>query len=224
MNETDGSLNPQTAARLIERQTAETRTQLDYPDNLMYLVWGVAFSLGYLPLALSQSREDPLVDIPLGPTLGFFAACIIGGIVASIWITSRYIDGIRGTSARQGQRYGFSWWIAFMGVAALSIRLGRLDLPADQASTIGVTINGVSMVLVGVQFMAGGGIWDDRTQYVVGAVIASVSALAMAVGLPWYYWIQFAIGIGLLTLGVAETLRARRRPSRPAGLPAREPA
>ncbi|MFV0526607.1 MAG: hypothetical protein ACK5RL_19140 [Acidimicrobiales bacterium] len=210
MNEKDQPLDPRVASQLIDRQTADTRRQLRYPDSLMYLTWGIAFSAGYLPLALSQG-DDPLVDIPIRPTLAFFALCILAGIVASLVITGRYIQGISGTSARQGQQYGISWWIAFMGVGALSIQLGQLDLPTDHAATAGVIINGVSMVLVGTQFMAGGGIWDDRTQYIVGVLIAAISAVALAIGLPWYYWIQFGIGIGLLALGAAETVRTGGR-------------
>ncbi len=190
--------------RVLADQAATAERQLAYPDHVMYLVWGAVYALGYLPLALSRG-EWAVVDLPLGVALGTFFACLITGIGLSIWIGSRFARGLRGVGARQGLLYGLSWWLAFLGVAGVSSRLSQMGVEGDD---MGLLINGVSMLLVGVLFMAGGVVWSDRTQFTIGAAVCGATTIALVAGLPVYYWVMSVlVGGGLFLVGLVLAVR-----------------
>ena len=185
--------------RILSEQDERSATAFTYPDRVVLLVWGIAYLLGHLPLALSAG-DDALVDLPLWFALGSLFAAIGVGIAISIGLSVRYSRGIQGDSARKGMLYGFAWWFAFLGIAGLARRLGDLDIEGDQS---GMLINGAAMMLVAAMFMAGGAIWLDTTQFVVGVAISLATAVALFVGLPAYYWIMaFGVG-GVLLLAAA---------------------
>ena len=185
--------------RILSDQDERSATAFAYPDRAMLLVWGIAYLLGYLPLALSAG-EDALLDLPLWFALGSLFAAIVIGIALSISVSVRYSRGVRGDSARKGMLYGFAWWFSFLGIAGLGRRLGDLNIDGDQS---GIIINGASMMLVAAMFMAGGAIWLDTTQFVVGVAISLATAIALFMGLPAYYWIMmFGVG-GTLLLAAA---------------------
>lgn len=187
------------AARVLQDQTDRAASGLAYPERLMYVVWGTAYLLGYLPMALSVG-PDAVLDLPLWLALGALFVAIATGIALSIWISARASRGIRGSSATRGVLYGLSWWIAFLSVLGMSARVEALGV--SQADG-GVVINGTSMVIVATLFMAGGAIWLDLTQFVVGVVISLVTTVALFAGLPAYYWIMtFGVG-GMLLVAAA---------------------
>jgi hypothetical protein len=192
----DPAFDPAEALRVLEEQDAKVGAQFGNPDRKMYLAWGVAYLLGYLPLALSRGA-DPIVDIPIGVALGIFSVCIGLGIVAAVILGVRATRGMRGESSRRGMLYGFSWWFSFMCIAGLSIQLGKADIDPE---ITGIIINGASMALVAALLMAGGVIWLDASQFVIGAAIALITLVALVVGLPAYWWIMCLGAGGLLLL------------------------
>lgn len=196
-NENSG-FDPRRALEVLTDQETRATAAMAFPDHWMYGLWGAVYLLGYLPMALSFGPKA-VVGLPLGLALGFFFVILAVGIIASIVISVRYGQGIRGDSARKGQLYGITWWLAFLGVMGVSIRLGQSTLPGDD---IGVIINTVSMIVVATMFMAGGVIWLDVTQYVVGGAIAVVTTVAVLVGPTYYFWIE-CIGVGGLLLVAA---------------------
>lgn len=202
----DQPFDPQQALRVMADQTASSQATFRYPDHLMYLLWGAAYLLGYLPLALSRGPEALVPGLPLGVALGWFSVCLAAGIASSIAISVRHSRGMRGTSSRQGMFYGFAWWLAFMGVAGLGYRLGQLGVvDGDQ---LGIILNGVSMILVGTLFMAGGAIWADSTQFAIGAAVCVLTTVALVLGLPAYYWVMsLVVGGGMLVVGASLALR-----------------
>lgn len=203
----ESSLDPRNADRILREQHASARRALTYPDHLMYLLWGTAYTVGYLPLALSQG-DDPLVDLPVGLALGILFISIVTAVALSIWITEHHARGIRGDDAQRGAMYGIAWWVAFLGVIGVWTQLDHVGLTGDEG---GVLLNGVCMLLVGVLFMAGGVAWLDRTQYVIGGVIVLTTGVALVFGLPAYYWILTTVtGVGMLLVGLTLTLLGRR--------------
>lgn len=202
----EAAFDPRRALDVLTDQEARAAAAMTFPDRWMYALWGGVYGIGYLPMALSFGPKAVL-DIPVGVVLGFFFVVLIAGIAASIVISARVGSGVRGDSARKGQLYGITWWLAFLGVMGLSVRLGQTALPSDD---IGIVINTVSMIVVATMFMAGGVIWLDVTQYVVGAAIAVVTTVAVVAGPAYYFWIQ-DLGVGGLLLFAAVFHRRLRR-------------
>lgn len=202
----DPDFDPAEALRVMQDQDARVEKQFGNPDRAMYLIWGLAYLVGYLPLALSRG-DDPLVEIPIGVALAIFAVSIGAGVVAAVVLGVRATRGTRGESSRRGMLYGFSWFFSFMCIAGLSIQLGRSG--ADPEIT-GLIVNGASMAVVAALLMAGGVIWMDVSQFVVGAAIALITLVALVVGLPAYWWIM-CLGAGGLLLLAALFHRPLRR-------------
>lgn len=192
----DAGFDPAEALRVMQDQDAKVDQQFGNPDRKMYLVWGLAYLIGYLPLALSRGA-DPIVEIPIGIALAIFGLCIAAGIVAAVVLGVRATRGTRGESSRRGMLYGFSWWFSFMCIAGLSIQIGRSGADPEIA---GLIVNGASMALVAALLMAGGVIWLDVSQFVIGACVALITLIALVVGLPAYWWIMCLGAGGLLVL------------------------
>ena len=210
MDENEAPFDPRQALQLIDSQGATARMELAYPEHQALLCWGLIYLIGYLPLALSFG-PGRVLDLPIWLSLGFFYACLVVGIGTSIAITARHTRGLRGSSSRQGTFYGISWCLGFLGVAALSTRLGRLDITPEER---GLIINGAAMIVVALLMMAGGAIWNDKTQFVIGAFIAGVTAVAQVLGYPSYYWIMsLVIGGGLIAAAGYTWSRRRRVPA-----------
>ncbi len=206
----DPPFDPQEALRVLDDQTASSAVTFRYPDHASYLLWGSLYLLGYLPLAFSRGPGALLPGLPLSLALGWFFVSLAIGIACSILIAIRHTRGLRGASSRQGMFYGYSWWLAFTGIAGLGYRLGELGVvDGDQT---GIIVNGVSMILVGVLFMSGGAIWTDTTQFSIGAAICVLTTVALVLGLPAYYWVMsLVVGGGLLAVGVVLTVSHGRR-------------
>lgn len=190
---------------MLREQTAEAEHTLTFPSHLMYVLWGAVYAVGYLPLALSRGAWA-VAAIPLGLAIGVFFACLAAGVAASAIVSARHGRGLRGAGSRQGALYGLTWALAFTGVFAISIRIGRLGLDGDAA---GILINGVALLLVGVIFMGGGLAWQDDTQFRIGAVLCAVVTIALVTGLPAYYWILVTYGAALAVTGLVLTVRRR---------------
>lgn len=187
----DFDLEPADARRIIEEQTARATRRLSYPGRVLYLIWGCVFLLGFLPLALAVGPQ-PVADIPPRVALGLFFAAIAIGVILSIIVTARFARGLDGGSNRRGAMYGSAWALAFVGVAALAGQLDRAEMDRDLRSML---VNGVAMLVVGALYMAGGAVWLDRTQFVIGVVVAGATTVALTIGLPAYYWIM-CLGVG----------------------------
>lgn len=186
------------AQRILAEQDERSQSEFSYPDRMLYTIWGVAYLIGYLPLALSAD-DEAVLDLPLWFALGTLFVAIVIGIVLSIVVSARHSRGLRGENARKGMLYGLSWWFSFLGVAGIANQLGDLGVDGPE---VGVVINGVAMMIVAAMFMAGGVIWLDTTQFVVGVCISVTTVVALFLGLPAYYWIM-AFGVGGLLLAVA---------------------
>ncbi len=191
-------LDAAAARQIIADQTSASAQRLEYDDRRAYLVWGFAYLVGYGLLALSIGPQAPTALLPAIAYAGF-ATCIGGGMVYSVVTAIRTARGMRGASATRVMLYGYAWCFAFVPTSGFSYRLGTLPIDENQ---FGMLINSICMLLVGVLFMAGGAIWRDVTQYVIGAIIAAAVAVALIAGFPAYYWIM-CLGIGGLLIVAA---------------------
>ncbi len=191
-------MDPREALRIIDEQNLEAVRTLRYADWISYLTWGLAYLIGYLPLALSRG-PNAVVDIPLGVAIGSFYVCLGVGIAVSI-IQPLRLRGVKGANSTRGAYYGASWWLSFLAVGMLIRFLSESGIDGD---VLGIAINSIAIAVVGALMMAGGAIFLDRTQFITGTIITVCLSIALLIGLGYYYWIMsLAVGGCLLVAAV----------------------
>ncbi|MBP6995299.1 MAG: hypothetical protein KBB39_04055 [Phycicoccus sp.] len=197
------ALDPREALRIIDEQNLEAVRTLRYADWISYVTWGLAYLIGYLPLALSRG-PNAIVDIPLEVAIGSFYVCLGVGIAVSV-IQPLRLRGVKGANSTRGAYYGASWWLSFLAVGMLIRFLSESGIDGD---VLGIAINSIAIAVVGALMMAGGAIFLDRTQFITGVIIAVCLSVALLIGLSYYYWIMsLAVGGSLLVAAVVSRRR-----------------
>ena len=206
MDGSDEPLDPAEGLAIVEAQ--RLRVQQDAVDpRVLFGAWGAAWALGYTAMAVSSARS---VDhAPNGWAGATFGVALIGaGVVTAVHIT-RHSRGMRGPSSIAGAMYGLAWSGGFMAMAALLVALARLDVSAQVQ---GLVANAVACLIVGVLYLAGGALWQDRSMAVLGGWILLVSAGAGFVPMPASYVLMaVAGGGGMLVAAGTAALSGRRR-------------
>jgi len=204
----DQPLSAGESLALIERQHREAQRQLGVNVALFYGPWGAAYLLGFGSIFLTYPSASP-VRMP-----GGLAAAITGVLFATAFVVSvvngtRAGRGVRGPSRVVGAMYGWSWTLGFCALAAVNIGVTRLGL-SDEAATL--LWSGSSLLLVGVLYLAGGALWQDRFQYGLGVWMLVTGAGSVLAGVPGNFAVLALAGGGglLLTAGYF-----RLRPPRP---------
>jgi hypothetical protein len=202
---------PAAVADLVRDQRARVAAATVVDGRLLFVAWGLAWLIGYGMLWVSA---DGRAGLPLGVAVAtFFALLIAAGVTTAVHVARR-TSGIRGTSSTQSAMFGWAWFAVFMGQAVLNIALGRLGASDD----VSVTVNSiVPALLVAALYMAGGAMWNDRTQFALGAWIALSTLVAAAAGPPGLLLVMSLAGGGgmLVAAVVGSRLRGGRRRSAP---------
>lgn len=206
----DAPLDAAAGAAILAAQRARVRSATDVDGRVLFGAWGLAWVLGFGALWLAASRDDP--PFSYGTALVVFAVLLVTAMAVTAWHLAVRTAGVHGTSAVQGAMYGWTWFVAFAGIFALSVALQRAGASSTVVTTV-MTL--VPAVVVGAMYMAGGAIWGDRTQFALGAVIGVVTVVAAFVGLPHLLGVMAAVGGGgmLVAAGVAH-VHLRRRAAR----------
>jgi hypothetical protein len=184
--------DPGDALRLIEREQGNTMRHVTPDPRLMYWPWGLTWLISFgLP-----------TWVPLAALTGLLiAAGIFTGIVGA-----RSSRDIAGRSSRQGLMYGISWSAGFTSLAVIFGRVSE-SLPE---TLLGLLWGGGMVALVGVLYMAGSAIWDQRDMFVLGAWISVVNVIGVLWGPGWHALVlAVAGGGGLLVAGLLGWLRRR---------------
>jgi hypothetical protein len=160
----DSPLSAEESLALIERQEREIHRRLGVNVALFYGPWGAAYLLGFGSVFLTYPSAVPL------RLSGGVAAVITGvlfaaAVVVSVVYGTRAGRGVRGPSRVVGAMYGWSWTLGFCALAAVNIGVTRLGVPADAVTLLW---SGSSLLLVGVLYLAGGALWQNRFQYGLG--------------------------------------------------------
>lgn len=191
----DGPLSPSESLALIEREQHEVNRRLGVNVALFYGPWGVAYLLGFGAIYLSYPS-------PVGwhlPTAvaGVLVSVLFSAAIAiSIASGMRAGRGVRGPSRAAASMYGWSWVLGFSAVGAINFGMSRLNLPADAATLLQ---SGNSLLLVGVLYLAGGALFQDRFQYALGVWMLATGAASVLVGVPGNFAVlSLADGGGLL--------------------------
>lgn len=211
MNTTDDELPPADPAeslRLIAQERAATQRRLIPDPRLQLWPWGFAWLLGFGFFFLRFGPDNRvLVDMPAWLPLTVLLGLItLAGIITGV-VGARAGRQVSGPSSRQGAMYGFTWSVAFIGMAVLLSRLSNL-LPVPEANLLWA---GAMVALTGVLHMAGGTIWNDRDMYVLGVFINVVNAIGIIIGPGWHALIVAVLGGGgMLVAGLISWLRMAR--------------
>jgi hypothetical protein len=203
-------LSPQELLGLIRTQHDGAARDL-YVDPVRILgSWGVAWLLGFgaFYVASSRARWHFLPLWAAAVVLGTLSAVAVAVVVTQLACRGR---GVQGPSRTVGARYGWSWPLAFAGVAALNIGLSQHGLPASLAPLLWP---GSCTVVAGVLYLAGGILFADRVQYGLGAWMLAVGAGSALAGLPANFAVLALAGGGGFLVAAAFIL-ARGRRARP---------
>jgi hypothetical protein len=208
MPDDDPPLDPAASAALIAEQRAKVAAATDVDGRLLFGAWGLAWLLGFGAL-YTVAGDTPLLG--WSPTAAgvVFAGLLVAAMVVTAVHVARRTSGVHGTSAVQGAMYGWAWFLGFVAVFALPSGLTRAG--ADVV-VVQVAMTLVPPLLVGVLYMAGAAIWQDRTQLALGAWILLVTIAASLVGTPAMLAVMaLAGGGGMLVGALADGVRRRGR-------------
>jgi hypothetical protein len=202
----DAPLDPAASAAIVAAQRARVLEATDVDVRLLLGAWGLAWLVGYGAL-FAVAGDRPLVDAPPAVAGALFAGVLVTAMVVTAVHVARRTAGVHGTSAVQGAMYGWAWFLGFAGVFALASALVRAGAGPDVVQTA-MTL--ASPIVVGVLYMAGAAIWQDRSQFVLGVWILVVTVVAAFAGLPWMLAVMSLAGGGGM-LAAALAVHARRR-------------
>lgn len=203
-------LSPEESLALIDAQTSATARQIEPSSAFLFVVWGIAWGLGFGFWHLVEGGEEPILDLPPAvPGLTFFVL-IASAVVATIVYTARASRGIGGASAEVGMMYGWTWILGFSSLPLLVGALHRAGVPDEVLPLMWPML---SLLMVGLLYLAGGALWQDRPQFVLGVWILFTNVVAMWSGITWYLAVLSLLGGGGFLVGAAVSFaidRARR--------------
>ncbi|GAA3347536.1 hypothetical protein GCM10020358_62700 [Amorphoplanes nipponensis] len=201
-------LDPAESLRLIAREQAATVRRLTPDPRLLLWPWGLAWLVGFGVFFLRFGPGGRVyVDMPdFLPLTVLLAAITLAGIVTG-FVGARAGRQVSGPTSRQGAMYGFTWSVAFIGMAVLLSRVSEL-LPVPDANLLWA---GAMVALTGALHMAGGALWNDRVLYVLGISISVVNVVGIALGPGWHALVVAVLGGGgMLVAGLVSWLRMPR--------------
>lgn len=202
----DSPLDLHSALRVVQSAEDTARRKLRGNEALLYLVWGLAWLLGFGALHGARFEWLPLTN---GVALGFFGVFILTAIVVTIVTAGRYSRGIRGHTAFVGAMYGVSWALGFLVMGTLS---GIISNVVDDFWVRGMLINAIAILIVGLLYITGGTTFNDKTQSVMGIWFLVVNMVALLSGSEHYLTVFFIFGSGGFLVGsLVETIRRRKQ-------------
>lgn len=195
------------ALALIEAQQARVATELDVDARLLYGVWGVAWLVGFGAQA-ATSGDDPLLPLSRGVAITALVLLLIGAMVVTGVHVARATRGVRGRSGTTGAMYGAAWMLSFAALPVVMTGVDRLGAPEPVLDLLWTTL---PCLLVGVLYVMGAAVWQDKLGFGLGVWIIVVTALGSLAGLPALYVVMSLAGGGGFL--VAALWFAVRRPS-----------
>jgi len=175
----DAPFDPAEALALSTAQTKRVALDNSGPISLILASWAVAWGVGFI-LVWAAAPGSP-VPIPALFANIAFAVLTVAGIVISTVAGMKMNSGLRGSAAFSGTVYGLSWPLAMFGIFIIGNGLFKAGLPPEAAWVYFPAMYGF---VVGVLYIAGAAIWQEKSQLVIGVGMLVISAGASLLGYP----------------------------------------
>lgn len=198
-------LDPSLILRTIDDDRRRAQGALTPNAALLYTTWGIAWTVGFLAFyAAFVPVGRPLVPFAVGAAIG--GAALVAAIVLSAVHSARRSAGSRGPSVVQGAIYGNIFPLAFTLMGLLGWRLAAAGVPVLTMLSYWVA---VPCLIVGILFLAGAAMWNDRSQLIFGCWTFVVGLASLALTPPHNLLAGAAGGVGFLLIAVVQALRPR---------------
>lgn len=205
-----GELTPGQLLALVEAERASTSAAIEPDPRLLYGAWGLAWLLGFATLYVSRADSGPVDVAPVPAGIAFFVLLASAMATTGVHMARRFA-GVRGVSSRVGAMYGWAWLIGFASYAAI---MGGAARAGVEDPVMGLLWSAGSGLVVGLLYLAGGALWQDRVQYGLGAWILLISGAGALAGTPGIYLVMSLAGGGGFLLAAAFFAIRRSRGSR----------
>src|SRR5450759_358596 len=192
----DSPLSAEESLALIERQRREVHRRLGVNVALFYGPWGLAYLFGFGAIFLTYPTAVA-VRLPAAVAVAITAVLFVSAVVITAVTGARAGRGLRGPSQAAGAMYGWSWPLGFITLGAVNTGVTRLGLPDDAVTLLW---SGSSLLLVGVLYLAGGALFQDRFQYGLGVWMMASGACSVLAGVPGNFAVVSLAGGGGLLL------------------------
>ncbi len=198
-------LDPHEARTILDSTQGATARRIEVRADLLFLAWGLAWSVGYLSLWWSTRGQEPYTGPAAwaGATLG--AAMLLAAAVTAVHII-RASAGLSGRSSRAGLLYGLTWPVAFVTWQSLMGAVVGLGLSDEAAGLLYAAGPGL---LVAVIYCLSSVVWEESALFVVGAWLAVTTAVAVWTGPATATLVLGAVGGTGFLVGVALARRGR---------------
>ncbi|AKV55215.1 hypothetical protein BACT_0665 [Bifidobacterium actinocoloniiforme DSM 22766] len=199
--------DPATAMRIIASDQSKLNARFAGRKQVIFLVWGLAWLVGYLVLAFSSMTHH---GEPQGWAYVLFAIALLCGAVLFVAFHVRASRGWRGQSQLKGAAYAWSWLFAFAaGMSICGLIVVHFDL-SDSMSWL--LYNSVAAFIVGLQYMAGGLLGNfDLPMYLGGLFMLVLSVAMLLLTSTVGFFVMALLGGGsFLTLALVVRINSRR--------------
>jgi hypothetical protein len=198
--------SPAESLRLIKDQQDEAARQLTADPLLFYGAWGVAWLIGFGALFLHYGLSGESYALSKGVAFTVFAGSLIMATATTSYASWRFGGQVRGVSRERATIYGWSWFAAYLGVGAIGGRFSQY-VPEPEISLLW---SGLSILTVGLLFMAGAALWRQWSMFFLGLWIHVVNVVGLAAGPGWHPLLAAVAGGGAFLLA-GVVLRWHRR-------------
>ncbi|GAB2679124.1 hypothetical protein [Thalassiella azotivora] len=185
-------LDPEQMLALLQAERERTAVALNPDPRILFGAWGIAWAVGFLAMWSSASDAAP-VRLGEGVAGSVFGALLASAAVVTGVHISRRAAGVRGVSSRVGAMYGWTWFVAFGALFAVMTGAYAQGLDAPTAALLW---SGISALVVGALYMAGGAVWQDPVQFGLGLWIVLSGAAGALAGFPSVHLVMAVAGGG----------------------------
>lgn len=200
----DQPLDPAEMLELLERQKLAVGLSYVRPVAVLYLIWGVAWLVGFLILWLGWVADW----MPMPVAGGVFGILIVASIVTSGIVGTRIGRGVQGSSEYQGVVYGMSWPITGAAFAAVGVGLISQGMSTELAS---LYFPSAYALMVGILYLVGAALWNARSQLGLGLALIVIGSIAPFLGAPHNNLLMAIGGGGAFLIGAGHFLIVARK-------------
>lgn len=192
-------LAPGELLAMVEAEQARTTAAIEPDPRLLYGAWGLAWFVGFAALYVARAEAGPVEVAPTVAGITHFVLLLSALMVTGVHMARRFA-GVRGLSSRIGAMYGWAWLVGFAALAAIMAGAQRAGV---EDPVVGLLWSAGSGLVVGMLYLAGGALWQDRVQYGLGAWILLASGGGALAGTPSVYLVMSLAGGGGFLLAAA---------------------